>query len=162
MSRQTTEAFPAADFGGILPPPRRRPKPALFYANNPRPVGQRLFVWRTLAKRRETPERPRKRYAPNISKNRFLSARSHTNAFAGTAVFFESAFLIHMDCPAVFGICPQEYPSGFGNLQRVIAGFPGADSDDVLHIVYKDFAVADLPCVESRIRGGDHELRIDL
>ena len=95
-------------------------------------------------------------------KKQVLSAQFHTNVFVCAVVFFESAFLIHMDRPAVLGICPQEYPSGFGNLQRVIAGFPGADSDDVLHIVYKDFAVADLPCVESRIRGGDHELRIDL
>lgn len=57
---------------------------------------------------------------------------------------------------------PGSAVSGFGNLQRVIAGFPGADSDDILHIVNEDFAVADLPCVQSRIRGSDHELRIDL
>ena len=38
LSRQTTEAFPAPDFGGIRPPLRRRPRalgsnPTLFYAN---------------------------------------------------------------------------------------------------------------------------------
>lgn len=58
--------------------------------------------------------------------------------------------------------CVGRAVSSFGNLQRVIAGFPGTDSDDILHIVNEDFTVADLPCVQSRIRGSDYEFRIDL
>ena len=47
------------------------------------------------------------------------------------------------------------------DLQRIIAGFAGADADHILHVIDKDLAVADLAGVQRRIGRGDDKLGID-